>query len=118
MRRDVLTGLLVGLCLVHQACGAADEVGWRTPEAQQGPLAASAVQLAADTTAALGCDLLRLRGREPGNVILSPYSLTTALAMTYAGARGTTREQMAGVLHVAPGDGALHDGLHQLRNDL
>jgi len=34
-----------------------------------------------------------------GNLFFSPYSVSTALAMTYAGARGQTAEQMAKTLH-------------------
>jgi len=40
----------------------------------------------------------KLRVRE-GNLFFSPYSISTALAMTYAGARGPTEAQMARVLH-------------------
>lgn len=36
---------------------------------------------------------------QEGNLIFSPYSISTALAMTYAGARGNTEAQMAKVLH-------------------
>ena len=36
---------------------------------------------------------------DKGNLFFSPYSISTALAMTYAGARGGTQEQMAQVLH-------------------
>jgi len=48
----------------------------------------------------------KLRERE-GNLFFSPYSISTALAMTYAGARGQTEAQMAEVLHfpiiISPG---------------
>ncbi|MCX5638254.1 MAG: serpin family protein [Planctomycetota bacterium] len=40
----------------------------------------------------------KLRDRE-GNLFFSPYSISTALAMTYAGAKGETESQMAKVLH-------------------
>jgi serpin B len=40
----------------------------------------------------------KLRARE-GNLFFSPYSISTALAMTYAGARGQTDTEMANVLH-------------------
>ncbi|MBP2676138.1 MAG: hypothetical protein H6Q84_2978 [Deltaproteobacteria bacterium] len=48
---------------------------------------------------AFACDLYaRLSGGE-GNLFFSPYSVSTALGMTYAGARGETARQMAKVLH-------------------
>ena len=40
----------------------------------------------------------KLRGKD-GNLFFSPYSISTALGMTYCGARGQTEMQMAGVLH-------------------
>jgi len=40
----------------------------------------------------------KLKDQE-GNLFLSPYSISTALTMTYAGARGQTAQQMAEVLH-------------------
>jgi serpin B len=40
----------------------------------------------------------QLRTQE-GNVFFSPYSISTALAMTYAGARGDTADEMAKALH-------------------
>ena len=36
---------------------------------------------------------------EKGNLVFSPYSISLALAMTYAGARGETERQMADTLH-------------------
>ena len=40
-----------------------------------------------------------LRTNEPGNVFFSPYSISTALAMVYAGARGDTEAQISRTLH-------------------
>jgi serpin B len=40
-----------------------------------------------------------IRGRS-GNLFLSPYSIFSALAMVYAGARGATAEQMSSALHL------------------
>jgi len=44
-------------------------------------------------------DLLTRLSEKDGNLFFSPYSIRTALAMTYAGARARTAEQMAAVLH-------------------
>ena len=43
-----------------------------------------------------------------GNIFFSPYSISTALAMTYAGARGNTEVEMAKVLHFTPPQDQLH----------
>jgi len=40
--------------------------------------------------------------KRPGNLFFSPYSISSALAMAYSGARGTTAEQMANVLRLPP----------------
>lgn len=48
----------------------------------------------------LGFDLYRRFCQKPGNLVISPASLTTALAMTWAGARGETAEEMRAVLHL------------------
>jgi serpin B len=59
----------------------------------------------------------RLREQE-GNIVFSPYSISTALAMTYGGARGETAEKMARVLHfVLPAD-RLHPAFGLLTADL
>jgi|GEM_PF-5440676 len=41
----------------------------------------------------------QLSDGDDGNLFFSPYSLSVALAMTYAGAEGATREQMAETLN-------------------
>ena len=62
------------------------------PETSDPKLASSTSQFALDLYGAL-------RGRD-GNVFCSPLSITTALAMTSAGARGETAEQMTRTLHL------------------
>ncbi len=46
-------------------------------------------------------------GKDP-NVVISPFSISTALAMTYAGAAGETAEQMAKTLHFHPDQNVFH----------
>ena len=52
----------------------------------------------------------KLAGQE-GNLFYSPSSIETALAMTVAGARGQTAEQMIGVLHLGTGRADLHQAM-------
>ena len=60
-----------------------------------------------------------LTAAKPGeNVLVSPLSISTALAMTYAGARGRTAEQMADALHFTLPDDRLHAAFGDLLADL
>jgi serpin B len=52
------------------------------------------------------------------NVLVSPFSISSALAMTYAGARGRTAQQMADVLGFALPDDRIHAAFGQLLRDL
>jgi len=55
---------------------------------------------------------------QKGNLFFSPHSISTALAMTYAGARGETELQMAKVLHFSlPGE-KLHPTFGAVLRDL
>jgi serpin B len=62
-------------------------------------LAADSPKTAAWATNDFGIDLLAHAAKPQENTALSPYSIQIALAMTYAGAEGDTRQQMAKVLH-------------------
>jgi len=55
---------------------------------------------------------------QKGNIFFSPYSISTALAMTYLGARGTTASEMAKVLHFTLDQKALHPAFGALIKDL
>ena len=58
-----------------------------------------------------------LRGQE-GNLFYSPYSISLALAMTYAGARGETERQMADTLHFLLPQDRLHPSFNALDLEL
>jgi serpin B len=58
-----------------------------------------------------------LKGNE-GNIFYSPYSISLALAMTYAGARGETAEQMAETLRFMLDQDSLHPAFNWLDAEL
>ena len=58
--------------------------------------------------------LYRKLRTEEGNLFFSPYSISTALAMTYAGARGNTAAQMAQALHFLLDQEQLHPAFASL----
>jgi serpin B len=49
------------------------------------------------------------------NVVISPYSISTALSMAHAGARGNTQKQMAEVLHFKLDQEKLHSAFNRLQ---
>ena len=59
-------------------------------------------------------DLYQMLRQQPGNMFYSPYSISLALAMTYAGARGQTEEEMAQTLRFVLAQDALHAAFNAL----
>src|SRR4051812_42621185 len=59
--------------------------------------AATSFELAAKATNELGVELHRRLGTGEENLCISPYSIDSALAMTFAGADGETQSEMARV---------------------
>jgi serpin B len=111
-----LTAAVPALAAVLQACGGDDTTGPATtaadnderptqlrsdvPRAQVDPAQAA---VAADAINAFGAELhRRLAAADPAaNLVFSPTSILLALAMTRAGAAGTTAAEMDQVLHIA-----------------
>ncbi len=67
---------------------------------------------------AFALDLYKSLRTGDGNMAFSPYSISLALAMTYGGARGTTEQQMAQVLHYTLPQDRLHPAFNRLDEDL
>lgn len=63
----------------------------------------------AEQNNAFAIDLFdQLRSREAGNLFFSPFSISTALAMTYAGARKGTSDEMERVMRFGQNTPAFH----------
>ncbi len=72
--------------------------------------------IAATANNAFGLDLFQrvVNANQGNNVFLSPYSISSALAMTYAGARGKTAEEMADTLRYGDASDAIHTAFQTL----
>jgi serpin B len=98
---------LTSLCMTVLSLGSS----LVSPAAENPSAAAQAVN-------ALALDLLAKGTEANANALLSPYSIQAALAMTYAGAAGDTRTQMAKVLHYPADEATLHPSFTALQQAL
>ncbi len=67
---------------------------------------------------AFAFELYEALSGEDGNFFYSPYSISVALAMAYAGARGETESQMADTLHFLLSQERLHPAVNSLDLEL
>jgi serpin B len=67
---------------------------------------------------AFALELYQSLRTKPGNLFLSPHSISAALAMTYAGARGQTAAEMAKTLHFTLRAERLHPAFNGLDLEL
>ena|SRR5437867_1122680 len=99
-------GGLAGAAAVWMAfgCRQADSSAANLPE----------VKTTVESNTAFAVDLYQRLKDQPGNLFFSPYSLSTALAMAYAGARGQTETEMARTLRFSLPSEDLHIGFGAL----
>jgi serpin B len=112
MSKKLLAVLAIVLLLPLMACSepGAGLIGDLTPGSDEALLVEGNTAFAFDLYQAL-------RGQE-GNLFYSPYSISLALAMTYAGARNETAQQMADTLHFLLEQDKLHPAFNWLAAEL
>jgi serpin B len=96
--------MLVSLLFMQEAAAVAQNNPSPTPD-----------QVAVvDGSNAFAVDLYAQLRKQNGNLFFSPESISTAFAMAYAGARGTTAAQMAATLHFTLPPDKLHPAMGAL----
>ncbi|MCL0053158.1 serpin family protein [Dehalococcoidales bacterium] len=119
MKKVCLGALMVVILVSLAACAQplTDEVR----EAEKQPVASpdvNDVTTLVDGNNAFAFDLYQALREADGNLFYSPYSISLALAMTYAGARGETEQQMADTLHFILPQDRLHPAFSSLDTEL
>jgi serpin B len=125
MRKTMLAALVSVLWLILPGCASATSLQPDQPSAaglvksQQLRITVPSVAPADMTTLSAGnsafaFDLYQTLRKKGGNLFYSPYSISLALAMTYAGARGETAQQMASALHFSLPQERLHPAFNSL----
>jgi len=111
--------LLLAVASVQMAQPAAAEVLKSDKERITSPDVSTSEQaLLVKGNSAFAFELYQALKGEEGNLFYSPYSISLALAMTYAGARGETAEQMADTLQFLLEQDRLHPSFNWLDAEL
>ncbi|MDY6911119.1 MAG: serpin family protein [Chloroflexota bacterium] len=115
MKGKLLSVLMAIVLLILAGCGdgtktaRSDKHRETSPKVNETDLAA---QIGGNSTFAF--DLYHEIKTGNDNLFYSPYSISVALAMTYAGARGETEQQMAETLHFILSQDSLHPSFNAL----
>ncbi|KUG20451.1 MAG: serpin family protein [Methanomicrobiaceae archaeon] len=103
-------GCIVAGCADMQGAISARSAGEETLDDQS----ADAIDSVAAGNNRFACDLYRNLADDPKyaetNLFFSPYSISSALAITYEGARGTTADEIRSVLHLPENDTLRREG--------
>jgi len=121
MKKTLISLLIILLVLPLVACTQPAEAGvvksdrLRITSPDVSPAEES---LLVEGNSAFAFDLYQALREKDGNLFYSPHSISLALAMTYAGARGETAQQMANTLHFNLSQDNLHPAFNNLDIEL
>lgn len=88
------------------------------PREEPSQAALSNMAALSDSNTAFALDLYQQLRSQDGNLFYSPFSISLALAMTYAGAQGDTASQMASGMHFDLPQEDLHPAFNALNTTL
>jgi serpin B len=121
--RFIFPGLILMLALLS-ACAAPAGGGQQSVAQSEKPRSTSPnaspsdLQTLTAGTRAFAFDLYQQVRAQPGNLFFSPHSISLALAMTYAGARGSTAQEMQQALRLGLPPASLHPAFNALQLEL
>lgn len=121
MKKTLITILNILLILPVVACtqpATAEVVKSNKPRITSPDVGANEKVSLVDGNSAFAFDLYQALREKDGNLFYSPHSISLALAMTYAGARGDTAQQMADTLHFTIPQNQLHPAFNSLDMEL
>ncbi len=117
MKKTLISVLIIMLVLPLVACAqpaAAVVVKSDKPRITSPDISPADEALVVEGNSAFAFDLYQALKDNEGNLFYSPYSISSALAMTYAGARTETEKQMANTLHFTLPQGRLHPAFNSV----
>lgn len=121
MKKVILTVLTMLLILPIAACtrtASADVVKSNKERITSPSVPGSDLTLLIEGNVEFAFDIYQALKSEDGNLFYSPHSISLALAMAYAGARGETERQMADTLNFNLSQDKLHPTLNYLDIEL
>jgi serpin B len=123
MKKVFISGLMLFILLLPgvAACAplaAGELVHSDKPRVTSPNVSEADLELLVEGNSAFAFDLYHALSEGDNNLFYSPYSISLALAMTYAGACGETAQQMADTLHFTLSQDRLHPAFNGLDIEL
>ncbi|RLG15159.1 MAG: serpin family protein [Candidatus Nanohalarchaeota archaeon] len=111
-RKIIIIGLII-VALFLSGC-----VIEPKPTADDGEVTQEGINAVIDANNQFAFDLYSEYKSEEGNIFFSPYSISTALAMTYEGAKGQTAKEMQSVFHFPQDDNERRSAFAGIYNEI